>query len=91
MPLCRFVFLAWLHLTLGSKIVPREPPGGLLLGPRAWAPWACPGPAPPWAWATLGLAPWSLDLRAHYDDLYQQLPSGYYEDEESGVKVVLRV
>ena len=41
-------------------------------------------------WATVGLLPWGLDLEAHYDELYESMPAGYYEDEEQGVRVVHR-
>ena len=48
MPLRAWLASLLMLATLGSKIVPREPPGGLLLGPRAWA--LGPGPGP-WVWA----------------------------------------
>ncbi len=41
-------------------------------------------------WATLGLAPWDLDLHAHYTEVYQELPAGYYDTEKTGVRVVSR-
>lgn len=41
-------------------------------------------------WATLGLASWDLDLSAHYADLYQRLPAGYYDNEKTGVRMVAR-